>query len=120
MTRILLSIKSRFTTAALVFSFSGSLHAQLAKKEVNLGNDPAYIKKTALEIDKRMGAGFQRAKVAPITPADESKWLRRVYLDSVGRIPSYDEAKAFLDDKAADKRAGGRTRPPEESEFDDL
>ena len=104
MIRIILSMKTMFATATLVLSFGGSLHAQLTKKEVKLGNDPAYIKKTALEVDKRMGAGFQRAKLAPVTPSDDSKWLRRVYLDSVGRIPSYDEAKAFLEDKAADKR----------------
>jgi Protein of unknown function (DUF1549)/Protein of unknown function (DUF1553) len=104
MIRIFLSVKTRFAAAALVLTFSGSLHAQLARKEANLGNDPAYIKKTALEIDKRMGAGFQRAKVAPVTPADDAKWLRRVYLDAVGRIPSYDEARAFLADTAADKR----------------
>ncbi len=104
MIRIILSMKTLFATATLVLSFGGSLHAQLTKKEVKLGNDPAYIKKTALEVDKRMGAGFQRANLAPVTPSDDSKWLRRVYLDSVGRIPSYDEAKAFLEDKAADKR----------------
>lgn len=104
MIRIILSMKTMFATATLVLSFGGSLHAQLTKKEVKLGNDPAYIKKTALEVDKRMGAGFQRANLAPVTPSDDSKWLRRVYLDSVGRIPSYDEAKAFLEDKAADKR----------------
>lgn len=90
--------------SALAFFVAGTAHAQLAKKTVDLGADPAWVKKTALEIDKRMAAGFQRAKVTPIAAADDSKWLRRVYLDAVGRIPSHDEAKAFLDDTAADKR----------------
>ena len=87
-------------SAALVSSAS----AQLARKEADLGNDPAWIKKTAAEIDKRIGTGFQKAKVTPVSPADDSRWLRRVYLDATGRIPSYTEAKAFLDDSTPDKR----------------
>lgn len=37
--------------------------------------------------------------------ADDAEFLRRVYLDLAGRIPSVQEARAFLDDKTADKRA---------------
>lgn len=102
MIRILLPLRSclGLLSAALVSSAS----AQLARKDADLGNDPAWIKKAAGEIDKRVGTGFQKAKVTPVTPADDSRWLRRVYLDATGRIPSYSEAKAFLDDSAPDKR----------------
>lgn len=102
MIRISLPLRSclGLLSAALVSSAS----AQLARKEADLGNDPAWIKKAAAEIDKRVGTGFQKAKVTPVTPADDSRWLRRVYLDATGRIPSYTEAKAFLDDSAPDKR----------------
>ena len=95
-----LTLRVGLVTVALVATAS----AQLARKEVDLGKDPEWIRKSALELDKRMGTGFQKAKVTPITPADDAKWLRRVYLDAIGRIPSYEEAKAFLDDKAPDKR----------------
>ncbi len=78
--------------------------AQLAKKQVNYSTDAAWLKKAALEIDKRVGQGFQKYKVTAIPAAEDSRWLRRVYLDVIGRIPSYDEAKAFLDDSGADKR----------------
>ena len=95
----------RMAGATLAFLVAGTAaQAQLAKKTVDLGSDPAWVKKTALEIDKRMAPGFARAKVAPIAAADDSKWLRRIYLDVIGRIPSHDEAKSFLDDTAADKR----------------
>jgi hypothetical protein len=102
MIRISLPLRSclGLLSAALVSSAS----AQLARKEADLGNDPAWIKKAAGEIDKRVGTGFQKAKVTPVSPADDSRWLRRVYLDATGRIPSYTEAKAFLDDSTPDKR----------------
>jgi hypothetical protein len=102
MIRISLPLRSclGLLSAALVSSAS----AQLARKEADLGNDPAWIKKAAGEIDKRVGTGFQKAKVTPVSPADDSRWLRRVYLDATGRIPSFTEAKAFLDDSTPDKR----------------
>lgn len=37
--------------------------------------------------------------------AEDAEFLRRIYLDFAGRIPSSTEARRFLDDKAADKRA---------------
>jgi|GEM_PF-6004147 len=37
---------------------------------------------------------------------DDAEFLRRGYLDLVGRIPSVVEARAFLDDTSPNKRAG--------------
>lgn len=42
-------------------------------------------------------------QAAPI--ASDAEFLRRIYLDLVGTIPTSAEARAFLDDSAADKRA---------------
>ena len=39
------------------------------------------------------------------TPAGDADFLRRVYLDLIGRVPSVSEARAFLADAAANKRA---------------
>ncbi len=43
--------------------------------------------------------------VALSAPADDSEFVRRVYLDFAGRIPTRDETKAFLNDTTADKRS---------------
>ena len=43
--------------------------------------------------------------VAPAPPAGDTEILRRLYLDLTGRIPSPDEAQAFLADPSPDKRA---------------
>lgn len=56
-------------------------------------------------IDEQVKAVWERDKVTPAPRADDPEFLRRVYLDIAGIIPTYDEAKAFLDDKTPDKRA---------------
>ncbi len=61
-------------------------------------------REVAAEIDQRIQDGLKRAKAAFGGPADDSEFLRRVYLDIIGRIPTLEEAKAFLADRAANKR----------------
>ena len=56
-------------------------------------------------IDARITAAWQREKITSASPSDDATFLRRVHLDLVGTIPTHDEAKAFLDDKDANKRA---------------
>jgi hypothetical protein len=52
-------------------------------------------------IDKKLAA----EKVPPSGICSDDEFLRRVYLDITGVIPTADKAKAFLDDPATDKRA---------------
>ena len=56
-------------------------------------------------IDREVQAVWQREKVTPAARADDGEFLRRVYLDLVGDVPTYEETIAFLDDPATDKRA---------------
>lgn len=56
-------------------------------------------------IDAEVQAVWQREKAAPARGASDAEFLRRIYLDLVGTIPTADEADAFLRDSAADKRA---------------
>lgn len=56
----------------------------------------------APRIDQLLKASFG-ADVAP--SIDDSQFLRRVYLDFAGRIPSVEEARSFLAEAAPDKRA---------------
>jgi hypothetical protein len=88
----------------VVCSLTAPAMAQLAKKEGSPANDPAWVKKTAAEIDKRLGAGFAKAAVKAQPAAEDSRWMRRLYLDAIGRIPTYEEAKTFLESTAPDKR----------------
>src|SRR5262249_5011956 len=56
-------------------------------------------------IDVQVKAAWTREKLDPAPRADDAAFLRRVYLDLCGTIPSADEAAAFIKDAAADKRA---------------
>ena len=58
----------------------------------------------AAKIDQIIAARWTAAKVEPAPPTDDAEFLRRVYLAVGGRIPSVAEARAFLADKAPDKR----------------
>ncbi len=55
-------------------------------------------------IDQHIAKGWVEQKITPAKASDDANFLRRVYLDLIGTIPSYEETKAFLADASADKR----------------
>ena len=59
----------------------------------------------AEQIDGLLAAKWSRANVRPAQSADDAEYLRRVYLDLVGKIPTAAEACSFLDDPSPDRRA---------------
>jgi len=61
-------------------------------------------KELADVIDQHISAKWTKAKVTPAALASDAEFLRRVSLDLGGRIPKVADARAFLDNKAADKR----------------
>ncbi|MEM6978545.1 MAG: DUF1549 domain-containing protein [Planctomycetota bacterium] len=44
-------------------------------------------------------------EIRPAEVVDDLKWCRRVYLDIIGRIPTFSELGAFAKDRDSDKRA---------------
>jgi hypothetical protein len=73
----------------------------IAAAEPAAGDVPALAGK----IDQLLSARWAEAKVEPVPLASDAEFLRRVYLDVAGRIPSVAEARAFLEDKRPDKRS---------------
>lgn len=55
-------------------------------------------------IDEQIRATWQSQGVQPAEPASDAAFLRRIYLDLVGVIPSYNEAMAFFDNPSPTKR----------------
>src|SRR5262249_6519366 len=60
--------------------------------------------KTAARIDQLITARLTDEKVPPAPLADDAEFLRRIYLDLTGRIPSVAQVRAFLKDQTPDKR----------------
>ena len=55
-------------------------------------------------IDALIEEGYKAQKITPNAPATDETFVRRVYLDITGRIPSMEEARAFLNSAEAGKR----------------
>ena len=56
-------------------------------------------------IDKNVWDKLERLGIPPSDLADDATFLRRVFLDVIGTLPTSTEAGAFLADAAPDKRA---------------
>ena len=56
-------------------------------------------------IDELVFEKLAEMNVEPSQPADDSEYLRRVYLDTIGMIPTAEQARLFLEDSDPDKRA---------------
>jgi len=70
--------------------------------------DPDFVfqaPQPANYIDELVFARQRELQLLPAPVASDEVFLRRVYLDVIGALPTPDEAKAFLDSKEADKRA---------------
>ncbi|MEX2286883.1 MAG: DUF1549 and DUF1553 domain-containing protein [Planctomycetaceae bacterium] len=69
-------------------------------------SDAATQSKALIEdIDRSLEQSWTDNGIAPSDLADDYEWLRRVYLDIIGHIPSADEVDAFRDDKDKAKRS---------------
>lgn len=56
-------------------------------------------------IDKHVFAKLRKINLVPSDLSTDEEFLRRVYLDTVGHVPTLDEITAFFNSNRADKRA---------------
>jgi hypothetical protein len=71
------------------------------------------------EIDRLISASWKRLGIQPAYPASDAVFLRRVYLDVAGTLPTPEEAAAFLASTDANKRGALIDRLLERPEFAD-
>ncbi len=70
-------------------------------------------------IDKLVFAKLQQLGITPANPCSDAVFVRRVYLDVIGTLPTAEEVKAFLADEAPKKRAALIDRLLERREYVD-
>jgi hypothetical protein len=88
---------------ALLLSFGpvAAAQAPAAAKDATTPASQALAEK----IDEHLAKRWALANVKPAPAAEDPEFLRRIYLDLAGRVPSVTEARAFLKDARPDKRA---------------
>ena len=76
--------------------------AALPARDASLAR--ADVRQLSAEVQKRVEQSHAAKGTKLNAPASDETFLRRVYLDVVGRIPSLEEGARFLGSKDADKR----------------
>ncbi len=67
-------------------------------------NLPTDVQRPVALINHRLQSSWNQAGVTSSERAEDGAWMRRVYLDLTGHIPSVDEVRKFLADRREDKR----------------
>jgi hypothetical protein len=80
---------------------------------------PASLAETNF-IDTLVHDQLRKLNVLPSDPADDAEFLRRVYLDVIGTLPTAAEAREFLTDARPDRRARLVDELLQRPEFNDL
>ena len=63
------------------------------------------VEKAAEDIDSLLAKQWEKHQVSASTPLNDAQFVRRIYLEIAGRIPTFDETVRFLDSKSGTKRA---------------
>lgn len=92
--------------AAILVRYLG--HVTICRVTIPRGPGPQTVAAAAPSpsfIDRLAWTNLARLGIAPTDHADDPTFLRRVFLDTIGTLPTVAEARAFLADTRVDKRA---------------
>jgi hypothetical protein len=87
---------------AILLALGGSTFATQAEQPADQPMDASAL---AARIDQLIAKQWADKGIEPAPIADDAEFIRRVYLDLLGRIPPVADVREFLADKRADKRA---------------
>jgi hypothetical protein len=97
-------IRFAWLPGLLCLLLAGNLAFAAAPPAARKASTPAQMQALAVKIDQLIGKRLDPSRVPPAPIADDSEFVRRIYLDLGGRIPSVQEARKFIEDKRANKR----------------
>ena len=69
----------------------------LAQEGPARGDDPAFIAKSARAIDTHVAAWYRKQKLPVPAVTDDATFLRRAFLVAIGRVPTAEEGRFFLE-----------------------
>ncbi len=90
----------QLTCAVIALAVSNLLAEAAPSEPLKLGE----VLQAAAKIDQLLEADLRAKKLQPLPIVAEETFVRRTYLNIVGRIPTAMEASRFLDDQSPDKR----------------
>ncbi|NBS04302.1 MAG: DUF1549 domain-containing protein [Verrucomicrobia bacterium] len=76
-----------------------------AGKDKEASFSPAVIAAASADVDRLIQAVLASKEQKPNPLATDEQFLRRIYVDAIGRVPTAEEANEFLNDAAGNKRA---------------
>jgi hypothetical protein len=82
-----------------------SLGFMAAALMLSVSYAPAAPNKASEEIDRLVFEKLASLNIPPSSPCTDEVFLRRVYLDMIGTLPTKEEARRFLDSKSLNKRS---------------
>ncbi|MEL7497109.1 MAG: DUF1549 domain-containing protein [Planctomycetota bacterium] len=97
-----LCIRSAFAFV-LTFYFASPVFAQLqtvSTTKSSISSDDSTVEQINLLVEQV----WQDYELKPSRMATDGEWCRRVFLDIIGRVPSVEEATAFIESREDDKK----------------
>ncbi len=86
--------------SSLLILNTASLYAQ----QETVATAPLPPAETAAKIDQLFETAWKANSIEPAPKSNDEEFVRRLYLDLAGRIPSVSEAREFFDDASPTKR----------------
>lgn len=100
----MLKISNSYLAAMVSLGLGMGMGMALAQKP-EPRNDPGYIRNAARKVDTLI-AEFYRTKTLPVPAVtDDATFLRRAFMVVIGRIPTAEEALAFIEIRDENKRS---------------
>jgi len=97
-----ISVFERPGSASVMIRFQGQV--TVFRANIPLGIEVANLPAEKNYVDEHVFAKLKRLGIPPSELSSDSVFIRRVFLDVIGRLPTDEQARSFIEDKDSAKR----------------